>query len=287
MSTILVIPDIHNRVELAEKILKAHEHSVDYAILLGDYFDDFFDTIGDAANTAAWLKDSLQTPNRIHLIGNHDVNYMKPDNGLRCAGFTEEKKYIINTILTPEGWAKLQWFHHEPDGNWLFTHAGVQLDILPEYNLETAPLDVLKFAVKNAERALARKASHPLFEAGFSRGGSQARGGIIWLDWSEFTPSKNSRSFNQVFGHTPRATPQVCFSAEGSVINIPLEDLARHVFQPKPDTLMAYNLDTHLKHYAIITGDKLTIHLSPPNPPKRRKNQIGSFMFSEEGAEES
>jgi len=118
MSTILVIPDIHNRVEIAEKILRAHEQDVDYAVLLGDYFDDFFDTVGDAADTAAWLKDSLQNPKRAHLIGNHDINYMKPDNGQRCAGFTEGKKNIINSILTPEDWAMLKWFYHEPDGNW-------------------------------------------------------------------------------------------------------------------------------------------------------------------------
>jgi len=109
------------------------------------------------------------------------------------------------------------------------------------------------------------------------------RGGIIWLDWSEFTPPKNGRGFNQVFGHTPRETPQVCFRAEGIVSNIPLEDLARHVFQPTPDTLMAYNLDTHLKHYAIITGNKLETHSSPPGTPRR---QIGSSIFSQEEAGE-
>jgi len=74
--------------------------------------------------------------------------WFAPGRGcLQCAGFTEGKKNIINSILTPEDWAMIKWFHHEPDGNWLFTHAGAQLDILPEFNLETAPLDVLKFAV--------------------------------------------------------------------------------------------------------------------------------------------
>jgi len=139
MSTILVIPDLHNKIETAEKILKAREHSVDYTVLLGDYFDDFYDTPDIAANTAAWLKDSLQNPKRIHLIGNHDINYREPFSPVqKCAGFTEAKKNRINTILTPADWAKLKWFHYEPVGNWLFSHAGAQLPTtLMAYNLDT------------------------------------------------------------------------------------------------------------------------------------------------------
>ena len=262
MSTILVIPDLHNRVETAEKILKAHEQNVDYAVLLGDYFDDFFDTVGDAAGTAAWLKESLQNPKRIHLIGNHDINYREPFSPVqKCAGFTEAKKKRINIILTPKDWARLQWFHYEPVGNWLFSHAGAQLDILPEYDQATSPLDILKFAIKNAEKCLKSKTSHPILKAGFCRGGNQSTGGIIWLDWGEFIPPKTTAGFSQVVGHSPRAEPQVCYREQGIIIRIAAAALTTRIpFPPSPTTLMAYNLDTHARHYAIITEDKLTVH---------------------------
>ena len=70
----LVIPDIHNDFKLAEGII--HRERPDHTVFLGDYFDDWYDTVQDAANVAKWLRESLENPDRTHLIGNHDVSYM-------------------------------------------------------------------------------------------------------------------------------------------------------------------------------------------------------------------
>ena len=59
----IIIPDIHNDYHTAEKIIK--KENPDKIIFLGDYFDDFYDTIKDVTK---WLVKSLQQKNRIHLI---------------------------------------------------------------------------------------------------------------------------------------------------------------------------------------------------------------------------
>lgn len=50
---ILIVPDIHNDYHTAEMIIK--KENLDKIIFLGDYFDDFYDTVKDAANVAKWL----------------------------------------------------------------------------------------------------------------------------------------------------------------------------------------------------------------------------------------
>ena len=59
---IILIPDIHNDYFTAEKIIKKENPC--NVIFLGDYFDDFDDTVQDAINTAKWLKKSLKQKNR-------------------------------------------------------------------------------------------------------------------------------------------------------------------------------------------------------------------------------
>ena len=51
-----IIPDLHNRVEIAEKIIEKENNSVDQFILLGDYFDNFFDGPEDVTKAANFLK---------------------------------------------------------------------------------------------------------------------------------------------------------------------------------------------------------------------------------------
>ena len=218
MSNILVIPDIHHKTRIADAILSAPlEHRVDYTVFLGDYFDDFGDTPLTSTKTAEWLKESLTKPNRIHLMGNHDLHYRYWRHEYMqnpWTGWTIEKARAINNVLTPEDWDKLKWFHYEPDGNWLFTHAGLHPGILPPINNDAGELKInnaLISACANANRALEAGDNHPLFRAGRARGGEQSVGGLVWLDWNEeFIPFE----FHQVVGHTPVREPQVCFYDE-------------------------------------------------------------------------
>jgi len=261
MPNILVIPDIHHKTRMADAILDAPtEHHIDYIVFLGDYFDDFGDTPAISARTAEWLKESLGKPNRIHLMGNHDLHYRYWRHEYMrnpYTGWTSEKARAINDVLTPGDWDKLKWFHHEPAGNWLFSHAGLHPDMLPPLNSDDGEpnvCDALATACARATRALELGGRHPLFRAGLARGGKQAVGGIVWLDWhSEFVPFH----FHQVVGHTPVSRPLVCFQDN---------DKKRLQFYDEKDAplyknakLASYSLDTHLRHYAIINDDSIRV----------------------------
>ena len=55
---ILVIPDIHEKHDVAEAIIK--KTKPDTTILLGDYFDDFDNDAQKIKDTARWLNKSLK-----------------------------------------------------------------------------------------------------------------------------------------------------------------------------------------------------------------------------------
>jgi hypothetical protein len=50
----LIVPDIHHRVELVERIRAKHPGIP--AIFLGDYFDDFDDTAVRSGHRARWTR---------------------------------------------------------------------------------------------------------------------------------------------------------------------------------------------------------------------------------------
>ena len=50
----LVVPDIHNKIDVVQKILDK-ESSVDEVIFLGDWFDDFNDNVNDVVEVAKFL----------------------------------------------------------------------------------------------------------------------------------------------------------------------------------------------------------------------------------------
>lgn len=188
----LVIPDIHHKIDIAESILKKHPDEP--VIFLGDYFDDFLDTPEITKTTALWLKRHLNDPNKIFLFGNHDLSYAYSHiNGLVCSGWTREKQRVITETLTQEDWAKLK-FCHEAEG-FLFTHAG-----------KTAPLEHYRLDNSEIRDTLAEGSLHILVAAGRGRGGMAKWGGITWCDfYREFSPI---RGVKQIFGHTPSEEPR-------------------------------------------------------------------------------
>jgi|APSaa5957512535_1039671.scaffolds.fasta_scaffold08481_4 hypothetical protein len=165
----VIIPDIHNDYLTAEKIIK--NENPDKTIFLGDYFDDFDDTIQDAINTAKWLVQSLKQENRIHLIGNHDLSYMTDNPNLKCAGYRTDKHKAIKECDI--NWNKLKMYYFI-DGKWLCTHAGFSNDFFKQ--LQTKKSDsvqkILDFSKKNLDKIDDENHNHPFFQVGFSRGGS-------------------------------------------------------------------------------------------------------------------
>ncbi len=165
MTTIL-IADVHNRIGWIEKgLLKLKElYNYDKVVFLGDYFDRFYDSPYQAGQTAAWLRQSLQHEDRIHLLGNHDMPYMCPNNEtLWCPGFTPTKWRVIDVEMH-DHWDKLKPAHY--DQGWLLSHAGFNEKIVanPVTGIPTA--EQLVEMAEEGLQIVKAGLPHPLFMPG-------------------------------------------------------------------------------------------------------------------------
>jgi len=209
MSKILCIGDIHNRWVAAEAIASKYDdtHTI---VFVGDYFDNFHDTAIDADQTARWLKESLSKPNRIHLMGNHDINYdyknVRASGQIyHCSGYSPAKDDAINRILTNEDWDKIKIAHFE-NGFW-FSHAGFHpfWFASPPYGMDNEIINIKLKKILNAIES--REYSNELCAAGKCRGGINRVGGLLWRDHYQepYTGSywNDQSGIKQVYGHTP------------------------------------------------------------------------------------
>jgi hypothetical protein len=197
-SELLVIGDIHNKTALADLYLKRFPDTP--VIFMGDYFDDFGDNSTIARDTALWLKDSLSKPNRIHLIGNHDLPYML-NGSVMCPGWTQEKNEAVNEVLTPEDWDKMKFFHFDLGKNYYFSHAGLTLQWFGKPIEETFNLEHVHTVVDTSWNNLkAGMQCEPIWAADKWRGGWHDVGGLLWCDWRALD---HVYGINQVVGHTP------------------------------------------------------------------------------------
>lgn len=245
---IIIISDLHNRVHWIESFLSSFPYRYDKVIFLGDYFDDYNDTLNDIYITAKWLKQSLKNPDRIHLCGTHDLWYRFPYNPfIDVSGNTTEKEKVINNIITLSDWNRLKLFHYEQ--NFLMTHAGIHSYIIDEYiskdknafsqytndSLDTQQIidKIVKPATDKALQCVSKGHINSWLSVGFSRGGIQPVGGIIWLDWNEeFEPIPR---LNQIIGHTE--------------LKMPTEKSTKDSKN--------YNLDTKNQHVGILEDEEL------------------------------
>ena len=83
----LIIPDVHHKLNLVEKVRTNHPGTP--AIFLGDYHDDFDDTVDHMKTTCRWLKEALENSDDEFLLGNHCFAYVSCELGVRwgfCTG---------------------------------------------------------------------------------------------------------------------------------------------------------------------------------------------------------
>jgi hypothetical protein len=218
----LIIPDIHHKVELAERIL-AHHPGVP-AIFMGDYFDDFHDSIADMETTCRWLQRKIREGRDTFLLGNHCFAYLSYELGVRwgyCSGWTIAKQQVFHQFFPGDALLKAgQWMVHCQ--GWLISHAGLTRKLRPSR-------EIMDW-VHDAESALTAGLMHHAFMAGVERGGPARYGGILWCDWNAFEPIQD---LPQIVGHTP----------------------AREV-RYKGNSIC---LDTHLHHYGLLENGELTV----------------------------
>ncbi len=219
---ILIIPDVHTQIRRAEWALANIEH--DRVVWLGDWFDDFGDSVESNRLTALWLRNRMDTTQDVFLLGNHDAPYLWPEvRGLLCSGHTREKRTVINEVLPRTYRKRFSLFFLEDERGFLLSHAGLHpsFGLTKEQQLRTEVWECLD----HLENGL----MHPLVGAGVIRGGSQPYGGITWLDWREIEPI----GWKQIVGHTRGVEPRC--SGDN------------------------WCIDTHLRHCAVLE-DEVTIH---------------------------
>jgi hypothetical protein len=231
----LIIPDIHHRTAGADRILEAER--ADEVYFLGDYQDDFHDTPAQARSTALWMRRQIEAGHHL-LWGNHDLPYAFLPELHDCPGYTRAKAAEVNKVLTLAHWKKLRLWYIIPGTPrpWILSHAGIERPWIPA---GADPVPYLEGLEASAIEGLyERRTSHPLFfYCSAARGGRDPYSGPLWMDWGDFRPIPG---LNQIVGHTPLRNPDE-YSREDST---------------------NWCIDTHLKHYAVLEDDTLSIRLA-------------------------
>lgn len=231
MSKVLIVGDIHNKVQKAETAMGNWTGPI---IQVGDIFDDFHDTVNDAIEAAEWLKQSILQPNRTHLMGNHDIQYMLPLNsGIYCSGYSVDKHKAIRSVLTDEDWSHVKYFLSV--NNCWFSHAGITR-MWFEHPINGLTLDGINEQINKAVHSINDKTYaniQCLYAADYFRGGRSKKGGLLWNDWRN---SDFIEGVTQIVGHTPYDSIQCTKDSSINSINI--------------------NVDTHMRQ--VITLDTIT-----------------------------
>jgi len=259
---IIVIGDIHNHWVEAEEVASLYDKT-HLVIFTGDYFDDFGDNAQDAKQTAIWLKKSLEKPNRIHLMGNHDINYSylnytKDLNGnlqniYNCSGYSMAKDSAINSIMLTSDWDKIKFAHYE-NGFW-FSHAGFHPNWF-EHPIKGMSDDVILEKLAKATEDYQNRIWNEIIGAvGRCRGGMQKSGGILWLD--DYQEGQLISNFKQVFGHTPTMNKiSVNYDADfKKAVNINIDCGLCQVLEISEDGSYE-SIDTGLPNFYISAREK-------------------------------
>lgn len=153
----------------------------------------------------------------VRLIGNHELNLLQGKKILASFflndvdAFTEK---LTNDVLS--GRVQLAY----TDGKRLYVHAGLRSKIRHQLMLEIKELkkcsvdevyleDIVQYVNSLLIQAIQEKDfSHTIFNVGPLRGGSDSRGGMLWVDLKELLDSNHARALPQVIGHNPPRHPE-------------------------------------------------------------------------------
>jgi hypothetical protein len=256
----LVIPDVHDRTILVERLIERYASDGRSVVFLGDYFNSDWGGPLEAHFTARWLEESLSRPNRYHLIGNHDASYFYFGHSqTRCSAWSEEKHRAITGVLGDLREVASRMYLALRVGPWLLSHAGFS-----GRQFRGAPTDALLYWAGVAQHALATFRDHPLLAIGPSRGGVDRRGGVLWCDFKhEFT---NVGGVNQITGHGGGASMVRCRQLRennrycyAEVCAGEFNTWPYHVVGSPCAT--AWCIDAELKACATIASDRLILHI--------------------------
>lgn len=235
----LVIPDVHLDLWALKEILSTE--CFDKVIFLGDYFNSSFkfqNELGENIEMATWLREKLNDPRFIFLMGNHEWAYRYPTLKHFCTKFTEHKSWVINSILQPSDWAKFKFVHYE-DGI-LYSHSGVRGGFID---------NILK-----EKTSYTNKDAYLFYQAGLINNqleellGNDSKLTLLNPRFYSFFVKnfvckfRGTDKVSQVYGHRPHYYPLV---------------------DRKPSGNFDVGLDTNLRYYMVIDNDEAFIKETP------------------------
>lgn len=266
----LIIPDVHLKIDRVKKIIE--QNQFDELVSLGDWFDDFYDTIDMARETAEYLVELQNTygDKFIWLLGNHDVPYVFSSvaDAYWCSGNTTDKmKCILQVfngrlskstpklvhIISIKGLKKIYLSH----AGLCKEHFANPMDDISEFKFTP------KIVNERCQRALLNcdiGITDNLFRAGRARYGPLPYGGVTWLDWyAEFSPIKG---ISQIVGHTPLQGNPMIIDDKSKIIlpDTAVDGIDYLRYTLKPNKTFNINMDTHLNNYAILADGMLEVH---------------------------
>lgn len=228
---ICVIPDLHNKINVADYIINEEDAHVDEFVLLGDYFDDYNDTPEDNRETGLFINEFINNDKFKFLIGNHDLHYIINHAPYQCKNSYDEEKFnVINEVVSEDAWEKMVWTHIRD--KWLFSHSGI---IATDGVFDQEEHDgKLNLEIQN------------VIEANLPVSPKLGYGGTYWRrDCEDELPYAEAENFkyNQMYGHTVLAK----------------WDCTQYV------GYRAYNIDTHMQYYAVINTENDYVEIKRTN----------------------
>ncbi len=248
MSKILVIGDIHTAVDRVQDLLDSTVY--DQCIFLGDYFDTWGDGVVETKKTALWLKQSLQDPRHIHLIGNHDLPYMIPNKFTWCPGWDQLKYVVANEVLTESDWNKLWPCYYIEEYSLLFSHAGFSHGIFWGLTPDEAVHKAFKgyLTVREGNES-------EVFGQGQDVGYPAPFSGISWQRWNAANPLPGC---TQIVGHTPVNRPMFKYCNQDGIVT---ENHKLDLYNCRAELGILMNIDTGLRYYIMIEDGEINTYV--------------------------
>lgn len=207
---ILVIPDIHGNWKVALQNIKNNIDKVDQVVTLGDYVDDFDDSLSGKTMIDGFteLCQMARDTKKINIcIGNHDNSYYSPPR-LRegvCSGHRWEYASDYKKMFDDN--ADLLNIFYMFDGV-LFSHAGYSL----EFNTRLSDrVERIEYDIKIPKTSLNVNKINKLFHydpdlfqhCGWSPSGNSIGESFLWIRPTSLLKSKWDKKIKlQVVGHT-------------------------------------------------------------------------------------
>lgn len=208
MSKVLVIPDVHLKPEMfdfAEVILETG--NADYAVQLGDLFDDWNKQFAIAAyieTAQRAIAFHEKFPKTLWCMGNHDFGYYKSEYGRRESGHSVLMETEMERQLQQMRESGIsQEVAHVVD-NAIFSHAGIATSWIERQKHLTACPEGSIIGVDDILRLANYAAPNELW----------SDKSPIWARLYPRTPGEQRSHYMfarhyQIVGHTPVETPQL------------------------------------------------------------------------------